>query len=468
MEINPNSFSELNSLNDETINEITDRKNSLIKILDEEINIKKENFTSLFDKKEEIQKLCKKLDSNIKNLEEVISDLLDRQKDNYIKAFALFMDSIKKNLTKQLDEMEKAFEEKRKNNDIRVIQCERDFFKSEALRLNALCQKLKTDIEKINFNNKILKIELEDFKIKYKETDHIKKQILSEIENKIIENNKQNSLIGKKLKIKNDRNNNSKLKFNTENNINNSNSIIKKKLIKEINLDNEQVEKEKTIFDNSKNPDINILNSLLKKSKNETKKEKEKANKAIAELNNIYFERNKLEIIFQNCVEETKKIIFNRKMMENKLYKLKNKAGLFKFDTRVNFSTKFEEFLPSDKQSTLENFIFDDEVYNLVKDIIFKRTKKKPKNNISNNNINFNTNNNVKNNIKKVFPTSGTETKLKVLIDIPKNKFTKNTLSLLPLMQIKNINFANSNSPSLKEEQFHPKYRTITINKNNN
>ena len=186
------------------------------------------------------------------------------------------------------------------------------------------------------------------------------------------------------------------------------------------------------------------------------------------ELNNIYFERNKLEIIFQNCVEETKKIIFNRKMMENKLYKLKNKAGLFKFDTRVNFSTKFEEFLPSDKQSTLENFIFDDEVYNLVKDIIFKRSKNKPKNNISNNNINFNTNNNVKNNIKKVFPTSGTETKLKVLIDIPKNKFTKNTLSLLPLMQIKNINFANSNSPSLKEEQFHPKYRTITINKNNN
>ena len=113
--------------------EIKDRKNSIIKLIDEEIKQKKENFLNLptiLQRKEQIQRLSLNLKLDIKNLEQIISDLLVRQKDDYLVAFSQFMDSIKKNLTLQLEEMEKAFEEKRKTNDIRIIRTERDFFKS--------------------------------------------------------------------------------------------------------------------------------------------------------------------------------------------------------------------------------------------------------------------------------------------------------------------------------------------------
>ena len=46
------------------------------------------------------------------------------------------------------------------------------------------------------------------------------------------------------------------------------------------------------------------------------KKEKERSHMALGELNKIYLERNKLENIFIDCVEETRKIIFNRKLKD--------------------------------------------------------------------------------------------------------------------------------------------------------
>ena len=42
----------------------------------------------------------------------------------------------------------------------------------------------------------------------------------------------------------------------------------------------------------------------------------------------------------------------------------------------MNLITKYESFLPSDKQSILENFVFNDEVSNIIREAIFTRPKK--------------------------------------------------------------------------------------------
>ena len=98
---------------------------------------------------------------------------------------------------------------------------------------------------------------------------------------------------------------------------------------------------------------------------------------ALGELNKIYLERNKLENIFIDCVEETRKIIFNRKLKENNGgYKIRQRIGVGKYDYKMNLKTKYESFLPSDKQSILENFVFNDEVSNIIRDAIFTRPKK--------------------------------------------------------------------------------------------
>ena len=475
---NQNSFSEFRSIEDESENnvELTERKNNIIKIIDEQVQISEKslNLPSIIPKKEDIQKLANKLDISINNIEHLISQLLDKQKDEYIIAFSQFIDSIKKNLSIQLEEMEKAFEAKKKTNDIRVISCERDFFKGEAIRLSALCKKMKTEIEEISFNHKIMNMELANLKVKYKEL-LLQTRNKKEFNKPINLNNISNLLNGNKLPVKTD---SSKICCITDNNNNfnsnskNNTSSISKNNINESNTKCATLENEKkTLPKNSKSQDIIFLNHLLKRSKYETKKEKDKANKAIAELSNVYLQKNKLEIIFENCVEETKKIIFNRKVNENKFFKLKNKAGLLKYDNRVNFSTKFEEFLPSDKQRTLENFIFDDDVYNTVKDIIFKRPKLKVKNNL-----------NLYNNISNILHLSETESKLKVRKpDIPKVKIKNKTNSVLPEMKnnnkmiitdtnininpINNNNNNINNSPSFKNMQPYRKYRTITIHK---
>lgn len=435
---------------DDSENEKIDAKGMIIQLFDEQIKQKQESFMNLsriLQRKEKIKKMSQDLKLDIKNLEKIISDILDKQKDDYLSAFSQFMDSIKNKLTLQLEEMEKAFEEKRKTNDIRIIRCERDFFKSEAIRLNKLTIKLKEELEEINFKYKLVKVELTNIKTKYKETENINKQLLT-IENEKIDKNKSKSLNKKEINLKQNQFNLSTICNESKNN----SKIFKNKNISNIHVDTSIHERDSNSQNASINQDINCLTKMLKNSKYQFKREKYKANKAIAELSKIYLEKNKLENIFQNCVEETKKIIFNRKIMENKFYKIKNPPKLFKYElgNRVNFSTKFEEFLPSDKQKTLEKFIFDDEVYHLVKDIVFKRSKmnqlKEYTSNKYNNTLHF----------------SGTESKIKKLIDIPKIN-SKKKISIFPIMNNKKLNYINSNNE--KNEDIY-KNRVLTINSN--
>ena len=59
---------------------------------------------------------------------------MKKHHNDYLNTFSTFMDSIRKELTQKLEEMEKQAEEKKKANDIRLIKCERDFFRLEAVR----------------------------------------------------------------------------------------------------------------------------------------------------------------------------------------------------------------------------------------------------------------------------------------------------------------------------------------------
>ena len=222
-------------------------------------------------------------------------------------------------------------------------------------------------------------------------------------------------------------------KNNIKVNINNSNLTESK------NMNNENIEASKNnnymemegkgeeigTENNLKNSkEINQLNEKVRRYKSEVKINKEKANKDLAELNKIYLEKNKLENIFNDCVNATKKIIYNRKLKENKSYKIKNKTGLGKYDYKINLTTKYEEFLPGDKQSTLENFLFNEEVYNIVKDAIFKHP---------------NTRNKKNENAKKLsdYNFYDPDWKMKEIIENASSDLSKNE-NFLPLMSVGN------------------------------
>ena len=343
------------SLEENEIN-FAEVKKNFLKSFDENVSQNKEKIkqmTSIFQRMDEVFKKARNINGDIKNLEQITQTILEKQHKEYINTFISFMDSVRKELTMKLEEMEKLTEMKKKANDIRMIKCERDFFRTEAVRLNNICKSFKEKIDELTFNGKLLTVELNSLKIKWKESENINKQLLFELESNLQSH--------KELEKK----------------FNETQSILNERINNQKNIEQENM----NIYEihNNNNKYDNIEEQLIK-TRMELKKEKERANKALSNLNRIYLEKNKYESIFQNCVEETKKIIFNRRVKENKGFKIKNRTGMGKYDYKVNYSTKFENFLPTDKFNTLENFLFNDEVFNMVKEIIFSKPKKKTKN----------------------------------------------------------------------------------------
>jgi len=348
------------------------------------------------DKIKEIKKQERDIKADINNLAQTIQEIVDKNHKDFISTFANFMDSVRKDLKLKLEQMEKIEEEKRKINDIRSIKCERDYFRLEAIRLSRMTNNLKKKIEDMALKMKLLNENVDNLQLKLKDSEGVNKQLLLELE-KNIQSQKE---IERELNVMRDVYNNKEIK---------SSNIA----------EGEKMETNSTqAYENErKNQEISLLNDQMRRLRYELKKEKERSHMALGELNKIYLERNKLENIFIDCVEETRKIIFNRKLKENNGgYKIKQRIGAGKYDYKMNLKTKYESFLPSDKQSILENFVFNDEVSNIIRDAIFTRPKKEKeklentKNIIKN--LNLYEQNRGRANSNKRHPISGTKKEL--------------------------------------------------------
>ena len=305
-------------VSDEEDNEqsLAETKNNILKAFDERINQNKEELkhaSTINQKKEEIFKIAKGLKLDIKNLDVAINEIVKKQHNDYLNTFSSFMDSIRKELTQKLEEMERQAEEKKKANDIRLIKCERDFFRLEAVRLNGICKSFKEKIDELSFRNKLVTDELNTLKVKWKESENINKQLLFELESNI-QNNKEMEEELNMTKTMLNKNNNINLKMNINNSnlSENKNMMMYDKQEGSKNNNNNYIETEQKDAGGSdldKDKEIIQLNEKVRRYKNDAKIYKEKANKALAELNKIYLEKNKLETILNDCVNATKKII---------------------------------------------------------------------------------------------------------------------------------------------------------------
>ena len=323
------------------------------------------------EKIKEIKKQEKDIKGDINNLSKTIQEIVDKNHKDFISTFANFMDSVRKDLKLKLEQMEKIEEEKRKINDVKLVKCERDYFRLEAIRLSRMTNSLKKKIDDMALRMKLLNESVNNLQLKLKDSEGVNKQLLLELEKNIQSHKEIERELGMMKDIYTKENENmNKNKLKRTNNINNE-DVEDGKLIRS-DTNSTQINE-----NDRKNQEIALMNDQMRRLRYELKKEKERSHMALGELNKIYLERNKLENIFIDCVEETRKIIFNRKLKENNGgYKIKQRIGAGKYDYKMNLTTKYESFLPSDKQSILENFVFNDEVSNIIRDAIFTRPKK--------------------------------------------------------------------------------------------
>lgn len=295
-------------------------------------------------KREEIEKIAKALKGDIKNLAQTIQDILDKHHKDYISTFASFMDTVRKDLKLKLEQMEKIEEEKRKINDVKIIKCERDYFRLESVRMNKLCKTLSSKIDDMALRMKILSDEVNNLTIKWKDSETTNKQLFLELESSMqAQKEIEKEMLG--------------LKEIIQNSSSKPTDIISS-------------ENRKTDIDEDKEKYLYLIDKL----KMELKKEKLRNHKSLSELNKILLEKNRLQNIFIDCVEETRKNIFNRRLKENLNYK----NGKMKTAPNLNIeiNTKYDTFLPSDKKAILENFVFNDEVSNIIREAIFNKPQK--------------------------------------------------------------------------------------------
>ena len=331
----------------------TQFSNIILKTFDDHISKVKEKIEQNIPEKDNLDKLEKELKGDIDNLSNIIDSIILRHHKDYISSFTNFMNIVRKDLQIKLEQMEKMEEERRKINNVNIIKCERDYFRMESIRMHKLCIQLKEQLNDVTIKMDILKDEIVLIKNKWKDSQNEKRQIVFDIE--------KNNLITKEL----------------ENSINQ----LKEILTQEQN----KIEIEKK----DKNEEKFQLFHLLDKYKKDLQKEKIKNNKVIDELVKIKQERNKLENIFIDCVEETRKNIFNRRLKKTSYEKInKNRSFISNDNNRRNININYSNFLTTDKKKIIENFILNDDVSNFIREVMF--IKKNNTNGLNNKNINDN------------------------------------------------------------------------------
>jgi len=111
---------------------------------------------------------------------------------------------------------------------------------------------------------------------------------------------------------------------------------------------------------------------IIEKLKEELKKEKNKNQKIICDFNKIILDKKKMEKIFMDCVEESRREILQRKLRDTVHT---TKSGFFKsFGKKSGLNLpaindiKYENFQPSDKRKLVENFLMREEIINFIKE----------------------------------------------------------------------------------------------------
>lgn len=351
--------------------------------------------------------------------------------------FESFMEEIRDELLEKINKLKQQERDKRKNENLHLMTCERDFYKQEAVRLNMICKQLNENLEKSVKEKKNLILDNKNMNEKWKESEKINKHLLLELECKIQENidlENENNTIKKELENKTNSNANLNLSNNVvlnlnngfENKTNTSNFFPKlgtTQYSKNSKISNNHLKSNNVNPNMNVNQNVNAMNYTSYTKTNERKNKwisnnietsnspnKEEFHKTIYRDNSIEnlkgqnmkliteknkyltclktisknkFEKNRLENIFHDCVESVRNDIKKRK--ENAGFsKNEIKKGLIldeKLDREINdiknakCSKEENKFLIKDKYALLEKFILDEEVLNKLRDLIFNEKK---------------------------------------------------------------------------------------------
>lgn len=327
-------------------------------------------------------------------------------------SFDSFMEEIRGELMNKINALKKKEKERRKNENLHLITCERDFYKQEAIRLNLICKELHKKNEELLDEQKYLNMDNKNLSSKWRESEKINKHLLVELERNVeriaLLESKESKLLNNEdgfldkakdrnineqiieemmsddIEIKNTDHYLSKVNKNEKSvpnlplmNINNNHNNNHDKM--KLNLNNIENNFRSTHNSLYKNKAENNSASIINQKNRKLELEKKKYFKYVSEINQSFVRKNDLEKLFVECVDAVKKDILKRKAISLPIKKFNIKEAMNnaeKFDLESAIKTaanKKNELLLQDKYKLLENFLLSDEIISMIQKGVFMK-----------------------------------------------------------------------------------------------
>lgn len=260
---------------------------------------------------------------------------MQKHEADFLNVYKGHMYNIQKEM-RMLKEKVSEDELKRKRDDeLKTLQSERDWFRNEALRLDKICKEYKRNLE--IWKNKAQILE-EDRKF---------------MENQILLTKKQN------LKLKEGIDSQRELNYSVEK------SWIKADEVSRFTLSKQA---------NEERPSTSYTNTI-KHLKNQIDIQKKTMQVQKSVHANYFLEKGELEDFFQDCIEEVKKEIQKRRNQSVSQSKLNYSSSLKLFQKQDD--VKLSDFKSNDKRKLIEMIVCREEVLKLLKECIFTKNIEK-------------------------------------------------------------------------------------------
>ena len=261
---------------------------------------------------------------------------MQKHEADFLNVYKGHMYNIQKEMRMLREKVSEDELKRKRDEELKILESERDWFRNEALRLDKICKEYKRNLE--IWKNKAQILE-EDRKF---------------MENQILVTKKQN------LKLKEGMESQRELNLSAEK------SWLRSEVVSRENVSRQAIE------DNLSQSYFNTIKHL--KSQIDIQKKSMKMQRSVQA--SYFLEKGLLEDFFIDCIEEVKKDISKRKSQNLPYSKLTPSSSVKNMQKPDNVG--LNEFTIKDKKKVVELVVCREEVIKMLQELIFpKNTEKK-------------------------------------------------------------------------------------------
>ena len=303
----------------------------------------------------------------VSTLSDKVTDVMKQQEDEFLSAYRAHMYTVQKELQELRNKVRSAEVSLQRDETIKTLTQERDWFRKEALRLDTVSTSMKKELkymeEKVQCIEEDRKWLEKQLKTSKKQGKLLKSELELQLEGKLFNNSQQklDPVPSEGLQM-----------------ITNSSSTVE--LGSQLHSGNVTIPRSHSsvaIYRAKEEPAAEdaALRKQIKQLKEQLKHERQATNEIRAEFVSSKTFKGELEQFFLSCIEEVKKDVAKRhaEAKRSSSKKSKNFTEEQEICPRDIKAVSFKKFALSDKRKVINQLLLQDQVYSHLYDALFEQ-----------------------------------------------------------------------------------------------